>query len=382
MDSRNHPIKNLTAKLKKHQAFSSRNFSKIAAFYLKLIIQEPFRFLEEKKFSSNIRKHELNQDPIFIIGHWRSGTSFLQYLLGQDPQFGFMNKFQVIFPDLFLRSESYLKELVNQLPDSISLARDAKKMSVNLDLDSPSEIEIALTTMISPTSLHWGHIFPEDSGYYFDKYLFLDTATESEITKWKKDYSYLIKKVSLKNDGRQLLIKSPGNTSRIKELLKLYPNAKFIFLYRNPYDVFYSSKKLWNTLLDNLSLQEFSERKMENEIIRIYEKLMTAYLKQRSEVPKGQLIEIRFEEFISDPLPELRNIYTTLGINGFKRAKPGIKEFLNKKTEGKSSNYAYENRIIRLLNQKWQFAFEEWNYSMKNRDEPAVKENIAGTVKN
>lgn len=363
MNSRRHPVRNLTAQLKKHHAFSRKNLPKITAFYLKLFIQEPFRVIEKLK-SKDIREHELEKDPIFIIGHWRSGTSFLQYLMSQDPQFGYMNKFQVVFPDIFLYSERFFKTLVNLVPDSLPLIQDAQNMSIDLDLNSPSEIEIALTTMISLTSIHWGHIFPNDAWDYFDRYLFFDAATEADINQWKRDYKYLIKKTALKNDGKQLLIKSPGNASRINKLLDLYPRARFIFIHRNPYDVFYSSKKLWNTLLDNLALQDFSKQQMEQEIIKVYKKLMGRYLKQRADVPQEQITEIRFQDFVSDPVDELHTVYQKLQLQDFDKAVPHFRTFLENKTEGKSSDYEYENRIVKLINENWDFSFDEWDYSM------------------
>lgn len=362
MNKKQHPIRNLTKLLKKHDIDSRTNLSRIALFYLKLILQEPFRILEEVNYSDKIRKHKLEKDPIFIIGHWRSGTSFLQYLLGKDPQFAYMNKFQVVFPDIFLHSERFLKPLVETLPKTFNITQDAQNMSINLELDSPSEIEIALTTIISPTSLHWGHIFPENAREYFDKFLFFEHIEAEEIEKWKSSYHHLIKKISFRNEGRQVLIKSPGNTSRIKQLLELYPKAKFIFIHRKPYDVFYSSKKLWNTLLDNLALQDFSETQMEQEIIYVYKKLMKSYLQQRTLVPEGQLAEIRFDRFMSDSISELSKVYQKLHLQGFEEAKPQIENFLKQKASGRASSYKYESHIIQTINKEWGFALSEWNY--------------------
>lgn len=365
MDTLQHPIRNLTHLIRKHEVASRTNLSRIALFYLKLIIQEPFRILEKMKYEEKIRNHRLPKDPIFIIGHWRSGTSFTQYLLGQDPQFGFMNKFQVVFPDIFLNSEDFLKPLIRSIPKTFNLTRDAQNMSINLELDSPSEIEIALTTIISPTSLHWGHIFPKNAREYFKKYLFFENSDSAEIEKWKETYHHLIKKVSLKNHGQQVLIKSPGNTCRIEKLLELYPEARFIFIHRNPYDVFYSNKKLWNTLLSNLALQNFTERQMEAEIIYVYKKLMNSYLEQRSKIPEGQLAEIRFKNLMADPVNQIELAYKKLNLSGFKEAEASFIQFLGNQASGKSSEYDYENRIIETINKQWSFAFTALNYPLK-----------------
>lgn len=373
MVSKKHPVRNLTDQLKKHNAFTAENIPRIAAFYTKLLVQEPLRLIEKASSHQRIKEHQLERDPIFIVGHWRSGTSFLQYMLGQDPQFGYLNKFQAVFPDLFLKSEGMLKSLVNCIPDTLNLIRDAQNMSINLDLESPSEIEIALTTMISPTSLHWGHIFPQESEQYFDKFLDLENASSQELARWRRDYTHLIKKVSMKSGARQILIKSPGNASRISQLLELYPNAKFVFIHRNPYDVFYSSQKLWNTLLDNLALQSFSQQQMEQEIIRIYRKVMKSYLRQRKTVPDGQLTEVRFNDFVSNPIQELSGIYNDLSIPNFDFAHDRFNSFLSQKTEGKSTSYDYHDEHIDELNKKWRFAFEEWNYRMLNQPQKKAK---------
>jgi len=364
MNYKNYPIQNLTVQLKKHKVFSRRNFSKIIAFYSKVILQEPFRILENLKYANEIRGYKLKKNPVFIIGHWRSGTSFLQYLLGKDPQFGYMNKFQAVFPNLFLHSEPFLKSLVERIPQTLNIIRDAQNISVNLDLDSPSEIEIALTCMISPASLHWGHIFPDNAWEYFNKYLFLETASNEEMQQWEHDYHHLIKKISMKNDGKQMLIKSPGNTCRIEKLLELYPNARFIYIHRNPYDVFYSNIKLWNTLLDNLAVQNFTEQQMELIIIRTYKKLIKKYIKQKNQIPEGQLVEIRFKKLISEPVNELFSVYEHLHLDGFAKAEPYFHHFLENNAKGNSSSYKYKKRIITLINKNWSFAFKRWGYPL------------------
>jgi hypothetical protein len=366
MSLKKNPIHKLTRQLIKHDAFRRENLPFISIIYLKLLMQEPFRIWENLYSRRKIQEHKLDKDPIFIIGHWRSGTSLMQYLLGRDPQFAYLNKFQAIFPDVFLNSEKILKPLAQRIPQTLDLVKDAQKMSINLNWDSPSEVEIALTTMISGASPHWGHIFPQESEEYFDKYLFFKGASQNEIHQWGQDYSHLIDKISLKNGGRQVLVKSPANTSRIEKLLNIYPRARFIYLYRNPYDIFYSTQKLWNTMIDNLAFQDFGELQIEQKIVDIYKKLLYHYLDQRSMIPDNQLIEIRFEDFVEAPLNQLFLIYEQLRIDRFQDALPHFRSFLASQTEESCSSYEYDDYIIDWLNREWTFAFDQWNYPLSN----------------
>lgn len=366
MGLRKHPVRKLTRQLNKHQAFRADNLSKIAVYYLKLFLQEPFRGWERTRSRSDVRSHQLTEDPIFVIGHWRSGTSFMQYLLGCDAQFAYLNKFEAIFPEIFLNSEDLLKPLLNLVPRTVNLFKDAQDMSIDLDWNSPSEVEIALSTMISEASPHWGHIFPQNGEEYFSKYLFFQGNTTAEKRQWQYDYSHLIKKISLKNGGRQVIVKGPANTGRIEKLLEMYPGARFIYLHRNPYDIFYSSQKLWNTMIDNLALQEFNQGQIENKIVDIYKKLQYHYLDQRSLIPENQLIEIRFEDLMNHPLNELFLIYEQLRMDNFQGALPEFRKFLADQSKGNCSLYSYEDRAIDWLNREWEFAFDEWNYDMLN----------------
>ena len=69
---------------------------------------------------------------------------------------------------------------------------------------------------------------------------------------------YFVKSLSYRNDSRRLILKSPPSTARIGVLLEAFPRAKFVYLYRNPYDVFYSMRKLWEKEIDLFSLQILS----------------------------------------------------------------------------------------------------------------------------
>ncbi|MDX1670826.1 MAG: sulfotransferase [Balneolaceae bacterium] len=364
MQSRPHPIKVISDLISRHDALRPGNFGLIAAIYVKLLIEEPFRIVENRNHQKAIEEHRLDEDPVFVIGHWRSGTSFLQYLIGQDPQFGYLSKFQAVFPAVFLSFEEGFKRWFSRFFRVFNLTEDADNMSINLQLDSPSELDIALTTLFSAASPHWGHIFPQEGWSYFNKYFFFDEATEKEIRRWKRDYDYLIRKTSVNNGGKQLVLKSPGNTVRMEKLLELYPKARFIFIYRNPYDVFYSNKKLWNLLRDNLAMQPLSDRAMQRQILVMYEKMMRRYLELRPQVPEGQLAELRFEEFVEDPVERMRSVYSQLNLSGFEQAESPMSEFIANRSQQSAGSYSYEPAVVEKINSMWKFAFDEWNYPM------------------
>ena len=84
--------------IKEHQLFISNIFvwfkllrdnkiewkflNKILQISLISLITTPFQLLQQVYlFPLKIRKKELDHDPVFIIGHWRSGTTHLLSLI-------------------------------------------------------------------------------------------------------------------------------------------------------------------------------------------------------------------------------------------------------------------------------------------------------------
>ena len=49
------------------------------------LLVEPLAWLQSWLWACRLRKAELPDDPIVVIGHWRSGTTYLHQLLACDP---------------------------------------------------------------------------------------------------------------------------------------------------------------------------------------------------------------------------------------------------------------------------------------------------------
>jgi hypothetical protein len=62
----------------------------------------PIRVFERLRFGSAVRRHRLSDPPIFIVGHWRSGTTNMHNLLLQDPQFASVTMLHCAIPSGFL----------------------------------------------------------------------------------------------------------------------------------------------------------------------------------------------------------------------------------------------------------------------------------------
>ena len=186
------------------------------------LINWPFRTYEKLFINKKYNRSKIENDPIFIIGHWRSGTTHLHNILCQDPQMAYTTTFQSVFPDtLFNKAGRFIFEGFAR----ILIPGTRKGDNVRLGTTLPQEEEFALGDK-TPISFYYFWMFPRSLRKFYEQFIRFNNIDTSMIDAWKRDYKLLINK-ALKNTGRnRFLSKNPPNTARIKVLLDMFPNAR------------------------------------------------------------------------------------------------------------------------------------------------------------
>ncbi len=340
--------------LLKNNKFSI-SFDKIPFLFVLLIvsIRNSYFAMKDKK----LQQHDnfISKDPIFILGHWRSGTTFLHNLLIQDTQFNYPKIFEVIHPFVFLYlREKHIKNIEKQKVTNRPMD------NVKNDPMSAGEEEFALAalTLKSPVV---GWVFPKRYAYY-EEYLDFKNIKKNELEEWKNVYINYLKKVNGKSTKR-LILKSPTNTARIKILLEMFPNAKFINIHRNPFDVYKSTFKLHNTAIKSSSLQTNFKYDIHKRIITTYKRVYESYFNQVNLIPKENFIDVSFEDLENNPFKVIENIYSSLNIPDFDKMKPNLEKHLKSIGKYKKNNYTeIKEEYKKDIYNQWGKCFSEWNY--------------------
>jgi omega-hydroxy-beta-dihydromenaquinone-9 sulfotransferase len=331
------------------------SFSRIplfVAYIFRFLLLEPLRLLELIVYHRKIKAHKLEKPPIFILGYWRSGTSFFQGLLCEDPKLTSSTIFRSLFPDTFLLTERWIKPILNSLCKLFRLPYSIQR--TKLDLDFCSEADMALMSLSSANSYTWGQLFPKRFNDWLERSILLNDKQISN--EWIDDYDYFIRKISFQSKGKQVIIKSPGDTPRAEQLLKKYPNAKFIYIHRDPVGVYNSNLFFWNVLQRENCLQKISSQEIDELIIHSYREIVQRYFTTRQLVPASQLYEVQFEELIQDPFNELKRIYEALTLDPFPEKE--IRALLADHKPPKTGEYEKSTALRERLKKEWPFAFE------------------------
>jgi hypothetical protein len=347
-----YPLCAFMYQLIKNKGFNLSRFHLVLVYFFRFLLLEPFRILELILYERKINKIEITHPPIFILGHWRSGTSYLQNLICQDPNFTTYSIFRFLLPDIFLISESWLKPSLNWLVKKLKLPYSFQR--VTLDLNMPGEMEAALCSLANSTSYTWGHIFPKAFNKTAKKRIY--NLTSDNANKWVEDYDYLIRKIALKSGNKQVVVKSPGDTARIKFLFQKYPNAKFIYINRDPIKVFFSNQYLWKAIQKENSVQVLPQHQIDKLIFQNYKFLLLAYNEQKKHIPSNQLFELNYNHLNNNPKAIIQNIYQQLEIKDYPDKE--ISSFLNKHKTYNKTEYNPSAEMLTKIKSNWHFAFK------------------------
>lgn len=319
-------------------------------------LMTPLRIKEHIQFDTTIQKTDIPYHPIFILGHWRSGTTYMHNILSLDISLGYFSTLHAAFPDIFLGSEPLIHSFVTK-----SLPKKRPMDDVTMGPGFPQEDEFALAA-VSPYSANHGLCFPKNAAYY-NRFIFMDDIPQKIRDEWKAIYRYLIQKETLYSHGKRLVLKNPANTARVMLLLEMFPEAKFIHIYRNPYHVYQSMVKLLLSIVPYMCVQYPPKIPVvEQQVLQVYKKMYTKYLRERSHVPKENLVEVCYEDFIQAPLEQMRYIYTKLNLGEFQESEKKFSDFIQSQTQVKKQKYLLDQNLKEKIYTEWKFAFEAFHY--------------------
>lgn len=320
------------------------------------IVNSGLAVVERVRFGKAIKQVKITRAPLFILGHWRSGTTLLHELLARDDaQFQFANTYQVVNPLTFLTTENLATKL---LPGLLPKTRPMDNME--LKFSSPQEDEFAplLTTL---QSVYLGISFPHRTNEY-EKYLSFRGVERAGIEKWKGAFVHFCKKLSL-SDDRALLLKSPPHTARIRTILEMFPDARFIHIHRDPYAVFQSQRHFFDTAGWYTYLQKPYLDKIDEGILARHETMYDAYFEDLPMIPEGQFCELSFDALERDPVAEVRKIYTQLSLDGYDVFKPKLKQYVDSLAGYKKNNFEGLDPAMRsIVAKRWKRSFDTWGY--------------------
>ena len=137
--------------------------------------------------------------------------------------------------------------------------------------------------------------------------------------------------------SKTFLMKSVMSSGRIEEILKAFPDARFIYLERSPLETIPSYISMfsapWKFIAPNAPVSAHKE--LGRTAIDFYKHFRNA---RKTKIDKKNLLEINYEDFISDPLKHVEKIYRFLDLEMTSETKQRIIEQIAQRRHYKSKH--------------------------------------------
>jgi len=318
----------------------------------------PSQLYESLRFGRRVAATELDPSPVFIIGHWQAGHSLLHYLMCQDEQFGHVNLLHSVLPRSFLTLEKAARRFLRG-----KLNKTRHVDSFSLDLDSPQGDDMGLAGL-SDVSIYHAYTFPQHAEECFRRTVLLEGLTDAEIRAWQQTYRRFLQKVALHTGRPRLVLRNASNTGRVRQVLEMFPQAKFVHLRRNPYVVYAAQSRRWTELLKLWSLQDGLPCAGDELVLDFFRRMLERFFADTADLPRNQLVDVAYEDLVAAPLETSRRIYRQLELPGFERAEPAIAGWLARdpgRLDG--DDVALDAETCARVTRAWGFAIDRWGYS-------------------
>lgn len=314
-----------------------------------------FAFAEKKRFKKAYTEIVVPDNPVIIIGHWRTGSTLLHQLMSLDPCFCAPTLFQTTLPDSFLFSRKYYKPVMSRI-----MPKQRPMDNVKSGFDEPQEDEYATFRLCGVSPLE-RLIFPEGKRYFLNVYNEEKRISVDDTKAWSEAFSLFYRKLYFGNRER-LLLKNPFLSLRINEILSLYPDARFIHIYRNPLKVIPSTIHMWDTVGQQNSLNRNWVKPEVKEVTVYFRNMIETIIKALSNMPKDKYIEIQYEDLMKDPLNGIKCIYEHLGIPFTEEYKVKLVSYLREEKKYKANTYQLSEEEKKLIEEELSDYLKTYNY--------------------
>jgi omega-hydroxy-beta-dihydromenaquinone-9 sulfotransferase len=320
------------------------------------VINSVLRLVQTAVYSKKVAGTEIAEPPIFIIGHWRSGTTYLHELLVQDERYSYPNTYECFAPNHFLVTRRTLPWLIHLL-----LPKQRPMDNMLTGAYYPQEDEFALGNLGCPTP-YWRMVFPNEPPCYMEL-LDMQGVAPSLLARWKRDMDWFVRAMTFYK-RKPLILKSPPHTGRVGLLAEMFPQARFIHITRNPETLFASTRRLWPTLDLAQGLQIPRNEHLDEYIFEAFERMYRGFESQRLGLPPNQIIDVRYEDLVADPIAQVERIYGQLEIGGLEVVRERLLAFIGQRKDYKPNRHdELEPEIRAAIRRRWAGYIDKYGYA-------------------
>ena len=277
-------------------------------------------FLFDEIFFRGYRKKEVKA-PIFIIGNFRSGSTLLQRLMARDEAHLTAMKTWEIYgsPSISMRKLIRFGAKVDarlfggRLRKRLYAMETSRLNSIPMHRVALHEVDEDEGILLHNwTSSFLMFIFPFMDA--LPPYLHFDSEMNQREKNLTMEFYYrMVQKHVYFHGGKQYIAKNPAFSSKVHALREYFPDAKFIYLVRNPVDMLASKTSfftyIWRYFNDPLEEYPFKEM-----LLELTRRWYVDTLASLEDIPKSEYIILKYDNLVGQLGESTRLIFNQFGL--------------------------------------------------------------------
>ncbi|GGV29326.1 sulfotransferase [Actinomadura cremea] len=278
-------------------------------------------------------RYTLPQEPVFIIGLPRTGSTFLQSLLNGHPDLRALRLWELLHPvtppgiaqrRLISRTRRYVDDFDRAVPGF-------RRIHV-MDAQAPDECERLMTTEFANTTM--GLISYQVPSYA--SWVLQQDLTDAYRGHWRQ-----LGAIMARAPGGTPLLKCPSHIWHLPALSAVYPRAKLIILHRDPLQAIASTCSLTLNVRRKRT-DHVDPREIGAQISRAGRVALDRLLAFRTD-PPAQLtaIDIDFDELCAAPAEVAERIFRFLNLPVDRHVRRACQTFLEQRPRDRHGVHRY-----------------------------------------
>lgn len=303
----------------------------------------------DRKIFRKISRQQI-QEPLFIVGLPRSGTTLLHTLLACDPNHRAPLTWEVMQPSP--PNSRQEQERIRRAEKNLSwlqwLAPTFRQVHA-IGAELPQEC----VSLMSPSFLSDQF----DTMYYVPSYRawFL----KQDLLPAYRYHRRFLQHLQQRKRGRRWVLKAPAHMFALPALLSVYPDACFVQTHRDPMQAIASVSSLI-AILRRIFSEKIDPLQIGRDAIRYWSETLHTFLQQRDRLIRGRICDVQYSEIRRDPIAALRRVYRYFGWSLSREAERRMRIALARQPREQHGSHRYHSAQFGLDSLPESQLFEEY----------------------
>lgn len=303
----------------------------------RVVMQLATRLKCENAFNniSAIAEQEIKA-PIFVTGLPRSGTSALLNLLVAAPDNRGLLQWEVQFPDPWPDSKPSQEDpRYPYLVKALEETRNSEFAKIHyIDADTPEECVLLHAYAFSGVQLGFEIMLEPYRSWLLEQDLeplYAYQKRQMQMLNWR-------------NPGSQWMLKAPAHMWGIDAILKVFPDARFIWCHRDPVAVIPSINSM-NKVVMGMYAGDYSHLDagdIGRAVMEWYALSLEQGLSQRARLPAELFVDCSQREFVDQPMAVVEKVYRAFDLRLSAGSRTAMQAHIDANPKGKHGKHEYD----------------------------------------